>query len=138
MYRNLGTLVLFLALLIIVSCARQTGEIKAILGQEFKLPIGQTAAIASENLTIRFLEVVSDSRCPLNVTCIWEGRASSLIQFSRGNASDQMVLTESGSNDQTQDSFLNYRVTFHLEPYPGEVKNIPKKDYWLQLAIIKQ
>jgi hypothetical protein len=43
-----------------------TNEVK--LGQEFTLSIGQNAAITGENLTIKFAEVISDSRCPQGVT----------------------------------------------------------------------
>jgi hypothetical protein len=38
------------------------------LGQEFTLNIGQSVNVSSENLTIQFAQVISDSRCPQGVT----------------------------------------------------------------------
>ncbi len=37
---------------------------EAGLGQEITLSKGQAAVIASEDLKVKFMEVISDSRCP--------------------------------------------------------------------------
>lgn len=118
-------------------CAKST-ENEFSLGQEFTLSAGQSVSIAGENLKIQFIEVINDSRCPINVTCIWEGRASCLVQFTQGDTAYKVVLTEPGLTDRAEDMFQDYKVTFHLKPYPGEVENISKEDYQLQLTIGEQ
>jgi hypothetical protein len=40
------------------------------------LHLGQEAAIQGKDLTVRYLRVVSDSRCRPNMTCIWQGEAT--------------------------------------------------------------
>ena len=35
--------------------------------------IGQTASIEGEKLVIKFKAVLEDSRCPVNVVCVWAG-----------------------------------------------------------------
>ncbi len=45
------------------------------LGEEFELAVHQTAQITDENISITFQEVLEDSRCPVDVTCIWAGLA---------------------------------------------------------------
>ncbi|MFJ7215499.1 hypothetical protein [Amycolatopsis sp. NPDC098790] len=40
------------------------------------LHVGQEAAIQGKDLTVRYLRVVSDSRCRPNMTCIWQGEAT--------------------------------------------------------------
>ena len=46
---------------------------KALIGKEFSLGIGQTANIEGEKLVIKFKAVLEDSRCPVNVVCVWAG-----------------------------------------------------------------
>jgi hypothetical protein len=45
----------------------------ALIGKEFSLGIGQTANIEGEKLVIKFKAVLEDSRCPINVVCVWAG-----------------------------------------------------------------
>ncbi|MGW5719318.1 hypothetical protein ACWEVP_24320 [Amycolatopsis sp. NPDC003865] len=40
------------------------------------LRTGQEAAIQGKDLVVRYLRVVSDSRCRPNMTCIWQGEAT--------------------------------------------------------------
>ncbi len=129
--RQLISLVAGLALISMVGCAGPPAEVRARLGQEFTLALGQTSSIAEEGLKIQFIEVINDSRCPINVTCFWEGRASCLVQFTQEDIAYKVVLNEPGLTDHAEDVFRNYKVAFHLKPYPGEVENISKGDYRL-------
>ena len=130
-----GLVFLIMSLPVLVGCAGAPAGISAGLGQEFSLPIGQEASITGEDLIISFEDVTEDSRCPLNVTCIWEGRASSLVRFTHDGATSDMLLTEPGLTDRAVAEFADYRVTFNLKPYPGEVADITKDDYYLQLTV---
>ncbi len=44
-----------------------------LIGKEFSLGIDQTASIEGEKLVIKFKAVLEDSRCPVNVVCVWAG-----------------------------------------------------------------
>lgn len=124
---------------LLAGCTGAPAGIEANLGQEFLLPIGQEARITGENLRISFEDVIEDSRCPLNVTCVWEGRAISLIQLTYDDTAYRVALNEPGLTDNAMDMFRDYIITFHLiKPYPGEVDNISKEDYYLQLTVSKQ
>jgi hypothetical protein len=37
-----------------------------------KIPLGETVRL--DDVAITFVKVIEDSRCPKNVTCIWQGR----------------------------------------------------------------
>ena len=119
-------------------CTGEPAGIEAELGHEFSLPIGQEASITGENLRISFEDVTEDSRCPLNVTCVWEGRASSLVRLTYNDNAYDIVLNEPGLSDHAAEIFRDYEITFHLKPYPGEVDNISREDYYLQLTVNKQ
>lgn len=47
---------------------------KPALGTPFDLKINQSALIESENIEVKFLKVLEDSRCPTNVSCVWSGQ----------------------------------------------------------------
>jgi hypothetical protein len=47
--------------------------------EEIKIKFGET--VQYENLNLYFYDV-EDSRCPLDVTCIWEGKVSAMIHTS--------------------------------------------------------
>ena len=55
-----------------------------------KIPLGES--IHLENVSIKFVEVLEDSRCPKNVTCVWAGRARVLVE-----------VTESGKHVQQKE-----------------------------------
>ena len=65
---------ILLTAMVTPACARRA-RIEASLGQEFALYLDQTATINGENLEIRFADVISDSRCPQGVQCIWAWRS---------------------------------------------------------------
>ena len=45
------------------------------LNEPFSLKGGQQGLIASEQLRLRFADVLEDSRCPTQVECFWTGQA---------------------------------------------------------------
>ena len=62
--------ILPIMMVLLSGCASATGEIKVNLGEKFSLAIGEGASVTGENLEVRFIEVIGDSRCPQGVTCI--------------------------------------------------------------------
>ena len=46
---------------------------KVLINKEFSLGIGRSASIDGEKLIIKFKAVLEDSRCPVNVVCVWAG-----------------------------------------------------------------
>ena len=120
--------------LVLGGCFPGTGGVG--LGEEFTLSTGESAAIKGEDLEITFLEVLEDSRCPKNVTCIWEGRATSLVQVSINGDSENLELIEPGLTYQpTSQTYKNYRISFYLLPYPEEGRQVTPADYRLVLTV---
>ncbi len=98
--RNRLTIALGAAIALLVAChssqvndptlsANNEGGLAAPV--EITLAPGTYADITSANLRVIFDNVVSDSRCPLNVACIWAGSAT--IQFTMSRISDDRKLT---------------------------------------------
>ena len=124
--------------LLLIGCAGGGGPIKASLGQEFTLAVGQTAEIIGENLSMTFFDVVEDSRCPKNVTCIWAGRVSAVVEIKGEGPVYKMVLTEPGLTDAPSwETYEGYSLSFHVTPYPEAGKKIAADEYRLSLIVDK-
>ena len=120
-------------------CASSLSEVKAHLGEEFSLPIGQTFAITGENLSIKFVEVSEDSRCAKDVTCIWEGRVIAVVEISTGGSLQQLKLSQLGLTDEpSRESYGEYELTYKIEPYPEKATiEITADEYRLLLTVNK-
>jgi len=109
------------------------------LDQDFSLSPGQSATIAGEHFVIKFIEVISDGRCPKGAICIWPGEANCLTEITtRPEPIYLKVLSQPGTSKTSKTSFANYKITFDLQPYPEVSKAIDKKDYHLRLVISKK
>lgn len=126
-------------LLLLAGCAGNPAIARASLGQKFSLAIGQSAEITGEDLAVGFKDVVEDSRCPKNVTCIWAGRAICIVEIRQAGQTEQTVLTEPGLTfDAVGQQYRNYTFAFRIEPYPETGKKIEKDDYRLVLSVSKK
>lgn len=90
-----------------------------------KIPLGETVVI--KDVSIKFLEVTEDSRCPEYVTCIWAGRAIVKVEVSvKGkNPQQKQLLFGATQVGETVDNVLyksGDRVLegLKLTPYPKE------------------
>ena len=123
--------------LISSSCAAN-GVVEGRLNEEFSLHIGQSAYIAGENLKIEFLEIVEDSRCPKDVTCIWAGRAVASVRITYGCPAQELLLTQPGLTDQySKEDFQHYQLSYRVQPYPEQGEKIPEDQYRLLLIVSK-
>jgi hypothetical protein len=122
-------------LLMVIGCGKPAPS-QAKLGEEFTLALGQSANIASENLRLKFAELVSDSRCPTGATCIWAGEASCLLDITTSQSTYQKVLTQSGGS-VSKSFFGDYEISYTVAPYPEVGRQIDKKDYRLILTVKK-
>ncbi len=111
---------------------------KVMQGEGFSLAAGESAAVRGEDLEITFLEVLEDSRCPENVTCVWEGRAVIQIRISTDGKSENTELVEPGlSGDSPVYEYKNYVIGHRLLPYPEDAGEIDVADYRLMLIVVK-
>jgi len=122
---------------ILAACASGLPALSAKIGQEIILEPGQKVILPDESLELRFIKIVSDSRCPKGATCIWAGEVSSLVEIKYQNQEQSIVLTQSGGSDQGSNEFAGYKIAFSIQPYPELEKEIPAKDYRLKLTLSK-
>ena len=110
----------------------------AVLGEESVLKPGDCICIEGEELQIKFLEVTGDSRCPEGVTCIWAGEVSCTVEIEYQESINRLTLTEPGLTDWPPErSFREYKLIYHVEPYPVAGVEIAEGDYRLHLTVTK-
>ncbi len=110
-----------------------TGAIAATpdLGQPFALTVGEWARIDEADLLVRFVEVVSDSRCPSNalILCVWEGDGTVLVEIAP-QGGDALLDTLHTTLDPKAVDLGAITLEFRrLDPYPWDVTPIPVEDY---------
>jgi len=112
-------------------------EDKARLGEEFSLPIGQSVVITGEDIDMKFVEVSEDSRCPKDVTCVWEGRATAIVEISMDGSSQQLKLSQPGiTGAPAREKYGEYEFTYKVEPYPEKAEvEITTDEYRLLLIV---
>ena len=103
------------AVLAVSACG--TSEQAAKLNQPFTLKVG-SKALLSPGVSVEFLEVMSDSRCPRSVQCIQAGEAIARVELS---VSGQNRVLELGTAEKPAiANALGYRVELQdLLPYPA-------------------
>jgi hypothetical protein len=65
----------------------------AVLGQEVALMPGQTTTVQGERLSIAFLRVAEDSRCPRGVQCVRAGEAKVELMLTLQDRVENGILS---------------------------------------------
>ncbi|MEH1930217.1 hypothetical protein [Nostoc sp.] len=110
------------------------------LDTQFYLKYGQIAYLRSEGIEIKFSKVIEDSRCPINVTCIWAGQVTiGLDIIKNGRKFSTLILTLSPINDASAtQSFGKYTVTLK-EVFPSRKSGVSlvTEDYIAKIVVSK-
>ena len=91
------------------------------LGDQFLLAAGESASIPEINLRVRFLGVLADSRCPLDVLCV-----------SAGDAKTDTLHTDSDPHF-IQVARAELRLV-RLDPYPRAARPTAPGEYVVTLV----
>ena len=130
------TLPLFLA-----ACATGGGNAPTpptpSLNEEFTLAPGQTAAVDGTNLRLTFDRVSEDSRCPTDVTCVWEGDAVVVLKVKAdAEEATRELHTQGGEPRSRKAPAGDYVVTLvRLDPAPRSTSTIEPSAYRATLRV---
>jgi hypothetical protein len=95
--------------------------------------------IVDEDLRIRFVDVVEDSRCPVYANCVWPGQAGVSLEYVFQN---DLVFTDTLYSLQdvksvSESQFNKYHITLiEVNPYPQNPLVIPTDDYRIKLDVL--
>ena len=123
------------------SCSKSSDKFKE--GTiELKLSDCESGNISGDDLKLCFERVVSDSRCPANAVCVWQGAATATFSFTKNGDTHRFDLsTITMQPNYTKDTVIaGYKIEFiNLSPYPGTIAEpIPDSQRKAELKITKQ
>lgn len=106
--------------------------IRAHFLEEFSLRVDQSADLASPPASLSLLAVEGDSRCPVDVQCVWQGDVSVIVDLRVPGLDVRRDTLHSSGRDGDQRSMTlgNVKLTLRaVAPDPHSGQSIPAKDY---------
>ncbi|UCD37622.1 MAG: hypothetical protein JSW54_12470 [Fidelibacterota bacterium] len=113
-------------------------------GEPFSIAYGESQLVGEEGLEVEFQQVLQESRCPLDVDCIWEGQARirlSLVDLDQDTLNLEPFIYGFISKDDTaghQRVFSEeYNITLmQLDPYPtADTVQPDPQDYTAMISV---
>ncbi len=93
---------------------------------EISLNKCSSGRLSGDNLILCFEDLISDSRCPANAMCIWQGAAVAKFSVTKNKETQSFVLSTIDIPDGTYKKEINligYKIEFvNLSPYAGTVQ----------------
>jgi hypothetical protein len=104
------------------------------LDEAFDLRTGEAATVAGA-VTLKFEGVADDSRCPVGVTCVWEGDAVVRLAASQTGPSEALELHTHASHPRER-NYARFRVQLlRLSPQPVGDRRVEQRDYVANLVV---
>ncbi|MBU1178144.1 hypothetical protein KJ903_02900 [Patescibacteria group bacterium] len=113
---------------------------KISLGEEFQLKMNESVIVESEQIKITFLEVTSDSRCPVDVNCVWSGEATIKINVEKAenDLGDYSISTIPNEIARSVVRMDLYEIDLmDIKPARKSDEEIKASDYEITLKINK-
>jgi len=108
---------------------------KAQTNQRITVLVNQQKTIAKNKLTIQFVSLVEDSRCPTDTKCVWAGNAKIKIKISKANGAAKTF--ELNTNLKPRAVFYaGYEIKLtELNPKPATNIRINRNGYMATFAV---
>ena len=103
--------------------------------EEFQLAVGERVSIPEESLSLRFLGVDSDSRCPSDVTCVWEGDGAVLIEVAPLVGDSRTDTLHTTLEPKAINLGALELALLRLDPYPITTSPIEPDEYIVTLIV---
>jgi hypothetical protein len=114
-----------------------------------RVHVGRQAAVPGDDLTIRFVAVTEDSRCPRPADCAWRGSARVELDVAAGTGRPARIVLHTLLKDhrsryspvdryphQARHAGFEIRLV-ELEPYPVVGRRIQPDEYEVTLAVLR-
>lgn len=108
------------------------------LGEEFELKVGEKVSVEKAGLNVSFEAVTEDSRCPVDVTCVWAGNAKVALKVSKTGRRAVGLKLNTGLEPKHQ-IYHGYDVKLvGLNPHLKKGEKINKNDYVATLVVTRK
>ncbi len=114
----------------------------ARVGREFDVKVGRVVTLDGGSLRVRLVRVASDSRCPVDVDCVWAGNAELLFEVgARGWRKRATLRLNTNASPERPGEGRYGRYTLKLvglAPQPRSTRKIPAGRYTATLLVSKE
>lgn len=139
--RTAGIVTAALALWVWAACGESTGPAGApaqsLISQPTRVVVhfGQEVQVEGSVLRLSFVRVLEDSRCPADVTCVWEGNARVEVGIAAGMGPTFPLQLNTAIAPKFAE-WRGVRVTLlDVRPYPTSRQPIPSDEYTIELEV---
>ena len=102
------------------------------LNQEIQLAPNEQVAYQQQGLTVEFVRVTEDSRCPTDTTCVWAGEVK--VQLATRTANAEPVQHEIKAGEYATVGAFRVLVV-NVQPVRDSAREIPQEDYRVTLKV---
>ena len=107
------------------------------VNEDFDLPVAATAEIDGGALSLTFVKVAEDSRCPTGVQCVWAGNGAVVLTVAPSSATKYSVTLHTTLTPKAT-IVGPYQVSLvGLKPYPKQGSTLPAASYVATLRVTK-
>lgn len=126
---------LLIASLLVLAGFGSFSAVSAKQGQEVSVKIN-TEEKANGGVRIKFVELVEDSRCPVDTNCIWAGNAKIKVRVTRNGRSRVLQLNTMTRGSDAVFAGYKFRLT-DLDPDLRSNVRINRNGYVARIRIEK-
>lgn len=108
------------------------------LDTPIQLKVGEEAIFAEQDLSVRFLQIAEDSRCPTGAQCIWAGQVTASLKIGHGGQSSEeaaLTLRPGGEELATRELFGFCFTLLGVEPHPAVDVPVSPDTYTVALRV---
>ena len=122
-------LLIFAPVLLLMSNCKTQSQTQTSDDNTITIGINKKTTIPNSKISLEFKEIVEDSRCPVDVTCVWEGIAIVNIDATNGNQKTNFQVSNQNLEDKNitrSVTVSGYKITWQqLKPQPGGKEETP-------------
>ena len=104
--------------------------------ETMRVQINKEKRFAKGRLSIRFVELVEDSRCPTDTNCIWAGNAKIRIRVAGYGRSQELTLDTNGQHQAATAEGYSIKL-ISLTPAPRSNIRINRNGYVATFEAVK-
>ncbi len=128
---------IFLSLVLVFIFGSMIYEINAQTTPPETISVNYQKTVTKDNLTLKFVSVIEDSRCPVGVNCIWAGNAKVQIEISSKKGISQTFELNTDLQPQIV-AFDGFEIKLqNLTPHPKAETTTNPNSYTSVFAIRK-
>ena len=124
-------------LLILIAVLGMSTMVFAAQAETITLKRGQQKTVQKGEVTIKFVTVTEDSRCPVGTQCVWEGNAKVQVRITNRHGGSKTMVMNTGTGPHG-DQFNGWAIYLNeLTPKPKGGTKINPRAYVATFSVTR-